>query len=272
MSGYIPPPLIYLHFEHRNNCNMRQPDKHRCETFVILQCRWKRTLNPVRSRYKSFTMRTLRPSGGRGHTIYLSLMKKKTLLFPSYAFNCKLSILNTNGMKIVTSPGLDMKSRICIDQCVTQERDSGYWQACQLHGNVGSLHSREFKMFLLDARSHDNLFTIKWLATCWPTGVRLTSGVEIFSVTRVQASTELQQAVSPILTGTSTRAAGAESWPLTSVSSRSYECVDSPFVYLHISLWRSFKHENAVSFNIMPCTPLVCSYNRVMYKAFATSP
>jgi len=39
-------------------------------------------------------------------------MKKKTLLFPSCAFNCKLSILNTDGMKIVTSPGLDMKSRI----------------------------------------------------------------------------------------------------------------------------------------------------------------
>ena len=251
---------------------MRQPDEPRCETFLILQCRWKRTLNPVRFRSKSFTMGTFRPSGSCRHTIYLSVMKKKTLLFASCAFNCKLSILNTNGMKTVTSPGLDMKSRICIDQCVTQERDSGYWQACQLHGNVGSLHSREFKMLLLDARSHDNLFTIKWLATCWPTGVRVPSGVEIFCVTRVQANSEVQQAVSPILTGNSTRAAAAESWPVTSVSSRSYECVDSSFDSLHISLWRSFKHENAVSFSIVPCTLLVCSCNRVMYKAFATSP
>ena len=219
-------------------------------------------------------MGTLRPSGSRIHTIYLSLMKKKTLLFPSCAFNCKLSILNTNGMRIVTSPGLDMKSRICIDQCVTQERDSSYWQACQLHWNVGSLHSHEFKMLLLDARSHDNLFTIKWLATCWQPGVRVPSGVEIFSVTESRAALRPSK---PSLRlslelPSRARAAAVESWPLISVSSRIYECVDCPFASPHISLWRSFKHENAVSFNIKPYTALVCSYNRVMHKAFATSP
>jgi hypothetical protein len=193
-------------------------------------------------------MGTFRPSGSRRHTIYLSLMKKKTLLFPICVFNCKLSILNTNEMKIVTSPGLDMKSRICIDSCVTQERDSSYWQACQLHGNVGSLHSSEFKMLLLDARSHDNLFTIKWLATCWPTGVRVPSGLEIFSVTESRPALRSSK---PSLRLSlelpfRARAAAFENWPLISVSSRSYECVDSPFPSPHISLWHSFKHENAV--------------------------
>lgn len=101
MSGYIPPSLIYLHVEHRNNYNMPRPDIPRCETLVISQCRWERTLNPVRFHSESFTVGTLRPSGSRRHTIYLSLMKKKTLLLPSCAFNCKLSILNRNGMKIV---------------------------------------------------------------------------------------------------------------------------------------------------------------------------
>jgi len=37
MSGYVLPPLIYLYVEHRNNCNIPQPDKPRCEMFVILQ-------------------------------------------------------------------------------------------------------------------------------------------------------------------------------------------------------------------------------------------
>jgi len=207
---------------------MLQPDKPLFETSVIFQCRWKRTLNPVRFRSKSFRVGTLRPSGSRRHTIYLSLMKKKTLLFSSCAFNCNLSILNTNGMKTVTSSGLDMKSRICIDQCVTQERDSSNWQACQLHRNVGSLHSREFKMLLLDARSHDNLFTIKWIATCWPTGVRVPSGVtESRSALRsskpsVRLSLELPSRA---------KAGTVENWRLISVSPRSYECVDSPFPY-----------------------------------------
>ena len=210
---------------------MPQPDKPRCDTFIILQCRCKLTLNPVRFRSKSFTMGTLRPLGSRRHTIYLSLMKKKTLLFHSFEFNCKLSILNMNGMKIVTSPVLDTKSRICIDQCVTQERDSSYWQACQLHGNVGSLHSREFKMLLLDAPSHDNLFTMKWLATCWPTGVRVPSGVEMFSVTECRpalrsSKPSLRLSLELPLRA---RAAAVESWPFISVSPRSYECVDFPF-------------------------------------------
>jgi len=152
-------------------------------------------------------------------------------------------------MKIVTSPGLDMKSRICIDQCVTQERDSSYWQACQLHGNVGSLHSREFKMLLLDARSHDNLFTIMWLATCWPTGVRVLSRVEILSVTESRPALKSSKPSVRLSLELPSRArtAAVDIWPLISASSQSYECVDSPHSFPpYISLWCSVQHEIAV--------------------------
>jgi len=144
-------------------------------------------------------------------------------------------------MKIVTSPGLDMKSRICIDQCVTQERDSSYWQACQLHGNVGSLHSREFKMLLLDARSHDNLFTIMWLATCWPTGVRVLSRVEILSVTESRPALKSSKPSVRLSLELPSRArtAAVDIWPLISASSQSYECVEQHHNPYALMVWGS---------------------------------
>lgn len=48
-------------------------------------------------------------------------------------------------MGILTSAGLDMKSRICIEHCVTQERDQAIDRLASCMGNVGNLHSRQFK-------------------------------------------------------------------------------------------------------------------------------